>query len=209
MPPGLTDLQIQALKCLGLNGPLHIQRIQELAGMNYATAHRSVKHLEKRNLVWLSDVDPRGPKGARTYSLTPYGVLELYLRGDLETGRVTQNWPQATPRLVMNHDKIDFHEELKSMLSIKYPGVVEPLNATRQLKWRENYVIIHRNILETIILEEIIHSSEVRLERLIEVIREDKQYLKTWERWFSTKTFIYNYLKSIDRKIHENNNKEY
>ena len=45
MPPGLTLLQLEALRCLGLNGPQHIQAIGELTGMNYASAHRSVKHL--------------------------------------------------------------------------------------------------------------------------------------------------------------------
>lgn len=64
---------------------------------------------------------------------------------------------------------------------------MDPLKSTRRLKWRDNAITIHRKILDTIILEEITHSSEISLKYLIDVIRKDQAYLKTWEKWYSIK----------------------
>jgi hypothetical protein len=209
MPPRLTELQMKTLRCLGVNGPLHIQAIKEKTGMNYATTHRSVKHLEKNNLIWLSDITPRGPKGARTYSLTPYGVLELYLRGDPnDTAKITQHWEHATPRLIANHDIISHQEAVKNMLTTMYPDVVRPMKTREQIEWKDNVVTLNRNTLDMIFLDSIICNQEISSAEIIEAIQRDPDYMKTWEKWFSVKTLLYSHLESLDDRIHGKNGKE-
>ena len=54
--------------------------------------------------------EARGPKGAQTYSLTPLGVVEVFLRGDIrsQVDRVVEHWGDVAPRYV--HHWIEFEE---------------------------------------------------------------------------------------------------
>jgi hypothetical protein len=199
---------MKVLRCLGVNGALHIQAIQEKTGLNYATTHRSIKRLERINLVWLSNIAPRGPKGAQTYSLTPYGILELYLRGHLseDIAKIINNWRQATPVYIINHEKIESDEEIKELLTTTYPNIVSPMNTHKPLSWTDRFVIIQRNVLGTILFEEIQRQRKTHLlDGMVDVIQKDPIFLKTWETWFGVKKIVFHNLENINNEIHDKN----
>ena len=180
MTRGLTKYQQTVLTYIALNGSQNILNIQENTGLNYATTHRSIKTLEKYNLIWLTEKDPRGPKGAQYYGLTPYGIVELYLRGKKNNpDKITQNWDKITPRMIARH-------------------TVHPYQTNKSLPWRDNLLIIHRNILDGILLDSL---EPTQIESIKEVIKGDPEYRELWKHWFSVKTFLYKYLEKTNQNI--------
>ena len=103
MTKPLTKYQKKVLRSLTLNGKQNIQAIQFKENLNYATTHRSIMALEEMDLIWMSHRDTaRGPKGAKEYSLTPYGVVESALRcvSEDEIDLVKLKWNEIAPRYV-------------------------------------------------------------------------------------------------------------
>ena len=164
----LTKLQRVVLCSLALNGKQNIQAIQQREGLNYATTHRSIKVLEDSNLTWISHRDTtRGPKGAKEYSLTPYGVVESVLRciseDDIDT--MIQNWNEITPRYIQYWREIredDLQDYINQTVMEIYPELVAPYRSTEtdskefeQYTYSERSKTIIRNILDMILVNKI------------------------------------------------------
>ena len=209
----LTKLQKVVLRSLALSGKQNIQAIQQREGLNYATTHRSIKILEGSNLIWMSNRDTtRGPKGAKEYSLTPYGVVESALRciSEEEINLMIQSWNEVTPRYIQYWREIR-EDGLKNYI-IKiiieiYPEVVAPhRSAESHSKEAEPYTYsersktIVRNILDMILVNKIFASTEGDLDKMTDFVRLIKRhpdYEEVLNRWFSLHTFKFQFLTGL------------
>ncbi|TFH15584.1 MarR family transcriptional regulator [Candidatus Bathyarchaeota archaeon] len=202
VPRPLTNYQRQVLTSIGINGPQHILAIQQQTGLNYATTHRSVKTLEENNLIYLHEKDPRGPKGAQYYELTPYGIIELYLRGELgnEFDKILENRENLTPRLIINYRKIKQQFPIETILNSIIPDVTTPHKAQEQTPWHKNLLTIHRNIIDTNLLNTL---SINQIESISEVIKNDPKYRDVWQHWYQIKIFFHDLLLDLNKKITE------
>jgi DNA-binding MarR family transcriptional regulator len=195
---GLTKYQIKVLSNLAQHGPQHILSLQENTGLNYASTHRSVKTLEKYNQIWLQNKEPRGPKGAQTYSLTPYGIVELYQRGEKGQDTVIRRWEKITPKIIIKGEKIQQKIPLKAILDAIYPYVVQPYQTREKINWRQNLLTIHRNIIDTNFL----NTLELReLEEIVDIIKQDQEFIEVWNHFFGIKQFQYQHLERLNEKI--------
>ncbi len=98
--------QITVLKTLALDGPGNIQelhkRIEVGTGYSYVTTLRAVRELWSKRLIFLSNIQDRGPKSAQEYSLFTVGIAASFLLCDLnnELNKVCENWGTLTPNAV-------------------------------------------------------------------------------------------------------------
>jgi len=213
----LSKQQKVVLRSLALNGKQNIQATQIIENQTYATAHRSIKTLEKYGLIWMSKKNTkRGPKGAQEYSLTPYGVAESILHCDIEhkIDRILHHWKDISPKYIIYWNKFkdrEIVEYIKQTLFRTYPNIVIPYNYTPSNndeppnhKFNNRLNIIYKNILDTILINAvfnlILNKDYEKIDVLMEIISEDSDYKEIWENWFSIQKLLFSYLESFARE---------
>ena len=214
---GLSPWQLTVLDSIACNGEQNIQEIQLREEMNYATANRSVKMLERLSFVWMSHWnEARGPKGAQKYSLTPLGVVEALLREDVRSrvDRVVEHWGEVAPRYV--HHWTDFEEagladQLWRCLWRLYPervvlnrivplDVHEAFQSYIQLK---NFPAIRDGMdyeLLDISVEGISVSKDER-RSFMRVVSSDPEYQRVWFFWFWMEQNKFNHVRRLNTSI--------
>jgi len=213
MTKPITKYQKKVLRSLALNGKQNIQAIQLKENLNYATTHRSIKALEKLDLIWMSNRDiARGPKGAKEYSLTPYGVVESGLRcvSEDEIDLLNQNWNVIAPRYIQfwrGLCDVGLKDYIYKTLQDIYPERVAPYRST-EADGKAIKIIIHseksntvyRNILDMIMVDEICNSSRQNLDKItdfVDFVKKHPDYKKIIDKWLSVKKFKFQYLISL------------
>ncbi len=214
---GLSKWQLTVLDSLMLKGEQNIQAIQLSEGMNYATTNRSVKILERLSFVWMSNRnEARGPKGAQTYSVTPLGVVEALLRGDVQSQiiRVVENWGDVAPRYV--HHWTDFNEagvgdQLWRCLWRLYPDRVVlnrivPLHVHEALQsyiQPNNFPVITDG-LDYVLLDISFRDYGISIDgrtSFIKVVSSDPEYLKVWFHWFLMEENKFKHIQELNEGI--------
>jgi len=206
----LTKLQRVVLRSLALNGKQNIQGIQLREMLNYATAHRSIQLLEELGLIWMSHRDTtRGPKGAKEYSLTPYGVVEAALRciSEEEIGRVKSNWTTITPKYIQFWQELHdagLKDYIIETIYGRYPEIVLPHYYSEnqdQLYDKTTYSdeekINNRDYLDTFLINDIFTSKEPDYNKCVDFvsfIKEDPEYQDILGRWWYTYQLQFNNL---------------
>ena len=100
--------------------------------------------------------------------------------------------------MIARHKQIEKQIPLKTILATRYPYTVHPYQTNKSLPWRDNLLIIHRNILDGILLDSL---EPTQIESIKEVIKGDPEYRELWKHWFSVKTFLYKYLEKTNQNI--------
>jgi hypothetical protein len=210
----ISKIQRLALETIGLNGTLHIQKVEKKLEINYATTHRSITRLEKINLIWLSSHDPNRSKGPKFFSLTPYGIVELFLRGKLrekEQNIIIHNWKEICPRYLLYWKDLKDNEllnDVKIILNYMYPNIVMIGNRIRRIPWRKNLLQLHKNSLDINLLFQIFenkeHNISIDKEFFIEVLNKDNLYYEVWNRYYGTKKLLMDNLHNINEKYFDN-----
>lgn len=209
----LTKLQKVVLRSLALSGKQNIQAIQLREGLNYATTHRSIQNLEKLGLIWMSNRDTtRGPKGAKEFSLTPYGVVESVLRciSEEEIDQMKRNWNMITPKYIQYWKEL--HDAGLKVLILqkiqdRYPSIVLPHDYSEnndQLGEKSTYSdqekINHRDYLDLFLIHDIFTSKEQDYNKnrdFVNFIKKDPNYQDIMERWFYSYQLQFNTLKLL------------
>jgi predicted transcriptional regulator len=200
------------LKYLGLNGEQHITSIQKNLELNYATAHRSITRLCNLNLIWLSNHDNNKPKSPKYYSLTPYGIVELFLRGEIEEENkenIINKWKKHCPCYILYWKEIKDEGLLNSILKILYhiyPKTVTLYNINKRIMWHEgpNSLIIHKNILDMVFIYQLFENKDININMnesdYIKIIYKDKYFKGVWIRYYWIKSMIFDNIKSINEE---------
>jgi hypothetical protein len=214
---GLSKWQLTVLDSLMLNGKQNIQEIQLSEGMNYATTNRSVKILERLSFVWMSNRNKaRGPKGAQTYSVTPLGVVEALLRGEVQSQiiRVVENWGEVAPRFV--HHWTDFVDaglggKLWRCLWWLYPervviNRIVPLHVHEafQKYIKPNNFPSIKDGLDEVLLDISFTDYGISIDGrspFIKVVSSDPEYLRVWFHWFSMEENKFKHIQELNEII--------
>lgn len=151
----------------------------------------------------------RGPKAAQIYGLTPYGIAEslLHCRAEEYIQALLANWRYFSPFFVQHWKKWDalgLLDTIRQTLQSVYPDVVKPTdytsqedNLTPQISFNSWLCVIHRNILDAILIDKIFDASSStsydQKDWIFQVIAEDPEYLSVWKRWFAAQQLVFSY----------------
>ena len=205
----LTKYQKKVLRSLTLNGKQNIQAIQFKENLNYATTHRSIKALEKMDLIWMSHRDTaRGPKGAKEYSLTPYGVVESALRcvSEDEIDLVKLKWNEIAPRYIQYWRELcdaGLKDHVFKTLKDIYPErvvIYGSSEADEKIIHTENSDNMYRNILDTIMVDKMFNSRVQNLDKIaefVDFVKNHTDYKFIIDKWLSIEKFKFQYLISL------------
>lgn len=210
IPP--TEKQVKILRSLSLKGPGNIQQIQLREGMNYPTAHRNVKYLEGRGLIWMSGIGDRGPKSPKIYSLTPFGLLYSVIMCGLitQTKRVTGLWGEATPLFIKYRGRFEelglWGEYVRAAIKV-YDDLVPMQSMINLFPERGNLITMYRNTLDQHFLSVICGDhTAAKLSEMVEIIRDDPEYLDIWRRFYGVERLKADFLETLNGKIVSNSN---
>ena len=206
----LTKLQRVVLRSLALNGKQNIQEIQLREMLNYATTHRSTQILEELGLIYMSNRDTtRGLKGAKEYSLTPYGVVESVLRciSEEEIDKVKRNWTTLTPKYIRLWQELHdagLKDYIIETIFSRYPEIVLPhyySENQEQLYDKPTYSdeekLDHRDVLDIYLINDIFTSREPDYHKVVDFvsfIKKDSEYQDILDRWWFTYQLQFNSL---------------
>jgi hypothetical protein len=205
--------QTQVLSTLAEHGKLNTLQISKRGSLDYPVVLRTLAHLSKRHLVWLSEIGNRGPKSPKFYQLTAYGFIELFLRLDENNykNKFKKEY-EACPRYLTHLDvfrresvipelKITSHtllttfeEACKAAAPEEFSNAALAYISTRTTI-DSNFFIYFYVALYPLKLE--------KLNILNEIFKKDLEFLDSWDTNFLPFiSGLYEDILTLDKKIH-------